>query len=340
MRLSLLLLCSLGCGDVALDEEVDDCPAESCLEGDLGRYTIDAYTERDGLCFSWTVDNEEGLYVNSLTAINDGHFHHSNWFWVPDTEFDQPDGPWDCTENGFTELLATALGGVLFAQSTQLEEETQTFLPGYAVYVPPRSRIIANAHLLNITDTAADSGLRTRLDLLTEDEVIGTLAPWRFNYGDLDIPAGETTEHAGVCDVRSFYEGSTGGDFDVKVHYLLPHFHQLGQAFDAVISGGPRDGESIVQIRDAWGHPWGTTFEEPIDLSDADGLRFSCEHANNTDADVGYGIGDQEMCVALLFTESQLMLDTSVRETSDMGMDGEVHTRSGECVMFGAPFEP
>lgn len=318
----------------------EDCPSDRCLEGSLGRATIGAWEERDGLCFSWTVENDETLYVNALTAQNDGHFHHSNWFWVPDTEYDLPDGPWDCAENDFTELMAAVLGGVLFAQSTQLDEETQQFLPGYAVRVPPRARIIAYAHMLNLTPEEQTSELRTRMTLLPESEVLGSLAPWRFNYGDLDIPAGETSEHRGDCEVRDWYETVADRPFDVRIHYILPHFHALGQGFDATIIGGPRNGTSILEVRDAWGHPFGHTFEEPVDLSDADGLSFACEHTNPTDADVGYGIGDQEMCVALVFAESDWMIDTAVRETSSREVVDGVHTRTGACTAIGAPFEP
>lgn len=339
MRWWMTLLGIVGCGDVELTEP-EACPADTCLEGNLGEYTVGPYEERDALCFSWTIDNDETLYVNELTALNDGHFHHSNWFWVPETEFDLPDGPWDCNENGFTELTAAVVGGVLFAQSTQLEEETQQFLPGYAVRIPPRSRVVAFAHMLNLTEEPQTSTLRTQFQLLPEDEVISSLAPWRFNYGDLDIPAGQNSEHRGDCTIRDWYESAADVPFDVRVHYILPHFHTLGHGFDAIIAGGPQDGESILEMRYAWGHPFGHTFEQPIDLSGADGLSFACHHQNDTDADVGYGIGDQEMCVALMFVEAQWMIDSAVRETTVMEVDGEVHTRTGECTTFGAPFEP
>jgi hypothetical protein len=335
-----LLAAALGCAPVALEEPAVECPDGTCLEGELGTWTIGPVQERDGLCFSWTLGNEETLYINALTATNDGYFHHSNWFWVPEDEWALPDGPWDCGDNDFSELQAAALGGVLFAQSTQLAEETQEFLPGYAIRVPPRSRIIANAHLLNLTEETQTTSLRTQLQLLKPDEVVASLAPWRFNYGDLDIPAQQTSEHSGSCEIRAWYEMVNGSAFDVRLHYILPHFHSLGQGFDAVFLGGPQDGESILSVRDAWGHPFGHTFAEPIDLSAADGVRFSCEHRNNTDADVGYGIGDQEMCVALAFVESELMIDTSVLQTSETGVSGEIQTRSGDCIVFGAPFEP
>ena len=91
-------------------------------------------------------------------------------------------------------------------------------------------------------------------------------------------------------------------------------------------------------MRYAYGHPFGHTFQQPVDLSAADGLRFACHHQNDTSADVGYGIGDQEMCVALLFVESEWMIDTAVHATTETGLNGEVHTRTGECTVFGAPF--
>lgn len=333
-------LALVACSPVEIEDAAQPCPAQTCLEGELGSATIGPGAEADGTCFSWTIGNDQALYINALTAENDGWFHHSNWFWVPESEWDLPDGTWNCGDHGFTELKAALTGGVLFAQSTQLLQETQQFLPGYVLKVPPRSRVIANAHLLNWSDEAQQTQLRTRFDLVPADEVEAVLAPWRFTYSDLDIPAGQSTEHGAVCQVRDFYEIAAGGSFDVRLHYLLPHFHGLGQGFTASFVGGPRDGEPIVEQRDAWGHPWGTTFAEPVDLSSADGIRFGCEHVNDTGADVGWGIGDQEMCVALLFAESRLMLESSVIETTDAGSAGAVLTRTGECLVIGAPFEP
>ena len=335
MRALLLIL--LACGPVEVAER--DCPAGTCLEAELGTTTVGPGEEIDGLCMSWTIGNDEPLYANAVTAENDGWFHHSNWFWVPEEDWDLSDGAWDCGANGFSELEATLRGGVLFAQSTQLEAETQAFLPGYAIEIPPRSRVIANAHVLNWSAEKQTTSLRTRLDLVARKDLIAALAPWRFTYFDLDIPAQSETEHAATCEVRPFYESLTGRDFDLRVHYVLPHFHGLGQGFTATIAGGPQDGEPLIELRDAWGHAFGTTFSEPVDLSDADGLRFGCEHVNDTAADVGWGIGDQEMCVALLFVEGGAMLDTTVRDTTEMGTTGTGLSRSGDCSVLGAPFE-
>ena len=61
-------------------------------------------------CVSWTLENEEAIYVNTVGLANDGGFHHSNWFVVPDDTYEGPDGYWDCNERGFTELASAALG--------------------------------------------------------------------------------------------------------------------------------------------------------------------------------------------------------------------------------------
>lgn len=335
---SLAIALLAACGPVEVEEPAD-CPTGTCIEGELGSYSLDVAEEIDGVCFSWTIGNDEPLLVNAVHAENDGYFHHSNWFWVPESDWDLPDGPWNCWENDFAELEATIRGGVLFAQSTQLPSESQQFLPGYVIEIPPRSRIIAYAHLQNWSGAATETALRTRLDLVHPDDLIAKLAPWRFTYNDLAIPPGGQTVHAGRCEVREFYESVSDEPFDLRVHYALPHFHDIGRGFTMQVEGGPRHGESLLELRDAWGHPFGTTFPEPIDLSDANGLRFSCEHDNPRDEEVGWGIGDQEMCVALLFTESSVMLDTSVRETTATSEDDQGTLREGDCFVIGAPFE-
>jgi len=342
MSIRLFIAFVVGCGGTPVDvkePQPEPCPADSCLDATLADTSIAAFAERDGLCLSYTLDNDEPLFVNSVTAYNDGAFHHSNWFWVPEDQWDLPDGEWDCSDNDFTELAGALSGGVLFAQSTQVLEETQQFLPGVAIRVGKRARIIAAAHLLNPTDERVDTSMRFRLGLLDEESVEVRLAPIRITYFDLDIPPGTDTDHGSRCDLADRYESVGGQPYDMKLHYVLSHFHGLGTGFELSVAGGPNDGQVLFEQRDAYGHQLGKTFEEPLDLTGSDGLNFSCFHTNKTDETVGWGIGDQEMCVMLGFVDSTTMFDMSVNETVEMGEDGDVLTRSGECDILAVPFD-
>ena len=310
----------------------------TCLEHDFGASTLAPGEEDGNHCLSWTLNNPEELWVNSVATANDGWFHHSNWFWVPDELWDVPDGSWDCTALGFNELGAAVAGGVLYAQSTQTTAEVQQFLDGAAVRVAPNSRVIAWAHLLNVSDEPRQTGLRVQLGLLEADAVTTPLAPFRFNYGDLQIPAGAEAVHQGDCEIDSVHQQVLGAPLDLKIHYVLPHYHALGTSFRLELSGGDRDGEVVYEIEDAYGEPLGHSFEEPVDVggAGATGLRFSCGHDNPTPSLVRFGIGDQEMCVMLGFGDSRLNFDGSVPWTTstETATDGTV-LNFGTCDVSG-----
>jgi hypothetical protein len=303
-------------------DETTPCEPGACLEHGFGAVTLEPYQERDGVCLSWTIGNDQALNVNALRATNEGAYHHSNWFWVPETVWDVPDGEWLCSDHDFSELKAAIEGSALFAQSTQTTDETQRFLPGAAVAIPPRSRLM--------------SELFTRLELLSESELTTPLTPFRLNYGDLDIPPESSAVHAAECDLADLYENVTGYPYEMKLHYLLPHFHALGTAFSLEVAGGDRDGELLYEVRDAYGHPLGHTFEEPVDLTGTTGLEFACEHTNPTSETVGFGIGDQEMCVALGFVDGRFRFDSQVGETTTAEIDSDgVAQRRGDCLTLG-----
>jgi hypothetical protein len=287
---------------------------------------------------SWTLHNPEPLWVNSVATANDGFFHHANWFWVPDFLWDQPDGFWDCTDFGFNELGAAIAGGVLYAQSTQTDVEIQQFLPGAAVRLEANSRVIAWAHLLNVTNEVQETGLRMQLGVLEADEVTTPLAPFRLNYADLHIPARSVAYHQGDCDIDTAHQEVFGMPLDLKLHYVLPHYHALGTGFVLEVSGGESDGEVLFEIEDTFGEPLGWTFDEPIDLGarGATGLRFSCRHDNPTDAEVNFGIGDQEMCVMLGFADSRFNFVGDVPWTMSTETIGSAAVlNSGACQVSG-----
>ena len=324
-------------------DEPCDVRTEACtLEHDFGAVTAAPHAEVDGICLSWTIGNTDDLWVNSVAADNDGYFHHSNWVWVPDNRWELPDGAWDCAENQFNELAAAVFGGVLFAQSTQSVAEEQRFADGAAVRVPPYARIIAYSHILNAGDAEVSTNMRVALGTIPPDRVAVQLAPFRFNYSDLDIPAMATAEHTGDCELAGPLERATGAPFRLDLYYLLPHYHVLGSGFRVEYSGGPRDGDTVVDLEGAYAEPLGQSFDPPIDVAaaGATGLRFTCEHVNPRGKDVGYGIGDQEMCVALGFADSGAKFDAAVDETTDASARADgTFTRGGRCTVAGVRLE-
>ena len=304
----------------------------------FGAYSIEAGGEIDGVCMSWTLDNDAPLFINGVRTENDGMFHHSNWFFVPDDKYPE-DGHWPCWENDFSEQSAALQGGVLYAQSTQVSSEEQRFRPGAALRVPARSKIIAYTHILNTSAASQDTEMRVTLETIPEGDVDLLLAPFRLNYGALEIPPMATSEFEGRCDVSAAYD-VFALPFELKLHWVLPHFHGLGRSFRLGQVGGDRDGEDIFTLEDAYGEPLGHMFDEPFDVAANGGIgvSFSCGYDNNTDQTVGFGIGDQEMCVMLGFAESGFLFDGYVDQSDGVTMDGGIMRGTGPCTVVGAPY--
>lgn len=330
-----------GCGSSG-DSGCDPTEEACAYDHDFGRQTIQAGEEIDGRCQSWTLGNESELWANTVVFANDGAYHHSNWFFVPEGTYTEADGAWDCDAGGFNELVAATLGGVLFAQSTQATAETQQFLPYAAVRIPPHSVVVGSTHLLNAGDTPLDTGLRLSIQTISPADLTVKLTPFRMSYFDLHIPAMGQAEFSMTCDVKTEHELVMDEPFAFKLHYVLPHYHALGTSFFVSLAGGARDGEILHEIGafDAEAH--GKTFAEPVDVSGAGatGFSFGCGFDNPTALEVGWGIGDQEMCVMLGFAETTMAFDASVGSGDGMvvGMDGNIVLNSGPCALIGIPF--
>ncbi len=296
--------------------------------------------EHNGWCQSWNLNNPEALYINSVKLDTDGGYHHSNWFFVPEGKHDYPSGLWKkCYSNGFSEVDAALMGGVLFAQSTQVDGETQQFPPGVAVRIPPWSRIIGATHLLNPSVDPLETGLRMTLQPLPEAEVEVVLTPFRLSYLDLFIPPKSNADFTAECLFRQTYENVAEVPLDMKLYWVLPHYHVLGNGFRLELAGGERDGELIFQSEPWAPEPFGKVFETPFDVSGADGFRFTCSYYNTFDKVIEWGIGDDEMCVMLGFAESRLAFDMSVIEGELEKVDDTTYASTGPCVIAPIPYE-
>jgi len=306
-------------------------PETASLVHSYGTYTMAPYVEIEP-CVQWTLGNEQAIYVNAVTLVNDGGFHHSNWFAVPEEVFAGDDGYFDCADREYVELTAAIEGTVLFAQSTQSREELMTLPAGAVIKIPPRHKIIARTHLLNIGSAELDSELRMAIDLVHPRDVDAVLAPMHLDYHDLSIPAGKRSRFTGECSFAATYEEATKRPFDVKLYYVLPHYHYLGEYFGLQILGGARDGEVLFELDGFNGGANGKGFDPPVDLSGADGLRFACGYNNWLGKDISFGTGDGEMCMMLGLVDSRVMIESRVMDGSELvGVDGEVLLSEAEC---------
>jgi hypothetical protein len=286
-------------------------------------------------CISWTLENDQPLYVQGVTLVNAGGFHHSNGFIVPEEVYDGPDGVWNCSERGFDTIEAAIEGSVLFGQSTQSLVEEQRFNPGAVVKIPPRHRVVAELHLLNLAPSEADVALRLSLELLHPRDTEVLLTPFAYQYTDLQIqPLGET-RFVAECD--EFMQVVSPGTVPYKVHWLLPHYHYLGNYFSVEVIGGEQDGTVLHEISGFGASPVGKRFDPPIEIGDADGIRLTCGYDNWTDSLIGWGNGNGEMCIAFGFADTPNISQATSSSGVAVGeVDGIPHFQ-GDCFSLVVP---
>ena len=284
-------------------------------------------------CFSWDLGNETDIWVNRVRFETTRGMHHSNWFFVIGNLFDGEEGLWNCRERNFDTVAAATAGGVLFAQSTQAAGEVQAFPEGAAMRIPAGARIVADLHLLNTYGEDVDVRSQIHVDTIPAGAVETRLRPLAFDYLDLNIPPRSKSEFSMNCD----FTEPNDGPLDFSLYYALPHYHALGSGMRLELIGGERDGELLWEAFGSIGEPLGQTFDPPLDLRGADGIRVTCAYDNPTDQLVRYGVGDQEMCVMLAFTDSDRTWGGGVLERSgdrEVANDGETSFHEAPCRMI------
>lgn len=273
-------------------------------------------------CVSWTLGNEESLYVRSVRQDNGGGFHHGNWLVVPDEVYPGPDGYWDCDERGFDELSAALAGTILFAQSTQARSEQQRFAEGVVVKIPPRSKVVADVHLLNASPRPLATRLWLELELLHPALVEAVLSPVLLSYLDLHVPGQARSRHTGRCQTAPESEPGEGPQRPswppMELHYVLPHFHGFGDHFDLSVIGGEQDGTSVYRVEGFDAQALGHTFDPPLSIADADGLAFTCGYDNWLPQELQWGLGEGEMCLVLALADASTVVIGGVREGSEL----------------------
>ena len=148
---TLAVLCLLGCGgDDGGDKSASD-PVDAAASGCEGAtdkagcpqkgevithqfpdYTLKKFQEVSP-CIAWTLNNEKALYVRGVTLSNQGAFHHSNWFVVPDSMVQGKDGYFKCKDRKFDEVgsaIASTEEGS-FSEGLRMKVLPQAIAMGY-----------------------------------------------------------------------------------------------------------------------------------------------------------------------------------------------------------------
>jgi hypothetical protein len=273
---------------------------------------------------TWTLGNAQPLWIHELGFTAGAGWHHSNWLHVPEDTYDGPDGFWSCEERDFDPIAAAVVGGVLFAQSTQAGAETQAFPKGAAMRLPPHARVVGQLHALNASEEDLSSTLEMTLHTLAESEVKTRLLGLSIDYRSLELPPKTRSRFTTTCDIAARHQKVVGRPLDMKLYYFLPHYHALGLGMSVDAIGKDGQARRVVSSDADVGDPSGTIIDPPFDLQGVDRLRVSCEFDNPRNDVVRYGLGDQEMCVLLAFTDSEVMWgggDLSAGNNQVVGVD-------------------
>jgi hypothetical protein len=303
------------------------------LEHEFPAVAVEAGQEITSMCLSWSLANEQPLFVNSVTMTAGPGWHHSNWFYVPAGTFSVDDGAWECGGE-FDQITAALAGGVLFAQSTQATDETQAFADGAALEVPPHSVVMSQIHLVNPGEGAIDTGVAIALGAVAERDVAIRLRPLSFDFHRLAIPPQQRSRFEADCDLQE----ASGGPLDMSFYYVLPHYHGWATGMNIELSGGARDGEPVYAVESRIGEPLGKALTPPLSLSGARGFRFSCDYDNSSERTIGYGNSrDDEMCIFLAFTDSELSWGGGVitGQAELRGVEDGVAVYTGDCDAVG-----
>jgi hypothetical protein len=95
---------------------------------------------------------------------------------------------------------------------------------------------------------------------------------------------------------------------------------------------------------DGFGNNAGTAIDPPLDLAaaGAHGVRLTCGFDNPRTAQVGWGIGDQEMCVMALQAVTDIGFDAEVNDGTGaqvgVAANGEIQ-HAGPCAIQAFPWD-
>lgn len=278
----------------------------------FGPYPVASGEEITDQCVSITLNNAEPIFVNQVELTAGPGFHHSNWFWVPENQFAGPDGTWKCSDRHYSEAAAGLFGAVVFAQSTQALHEIQAFPAGAATKIPPHSKLVAGTHLLNTGDDTVNPMLELTITPISMAELTTELHGLAFQNMSIEIPPHAKSRFSTECDLTKG-AGLDGTPYDrpppdFRFFHMLAHYHALGagMTLDAVRDS---DGvaERVFDTSSRIGDSLAELLDPPFDMTGHAKIRFSCEFDNPRDTTVGWGVGDQEMCILFAFTDSPMV---------------------------------
>jgi hypothetical protein len=309
----------------------------------FGPFAVEPGTEISDQCVQITLHNDHDLYINQVELTTGPGFHHSNWVFVPENVFraddgTNTDGVYKCTDRHFDQQVGAVFGGVLFAQSTQSPHEVQTFPAGAALKIPAHFKLAATIHLLNPGDTVLDLTPTIALTPIAPADVTTLLAGFALEDHALGIPPQQRSRFTVTgCDIATPHQTALGRAPDFKIYHALAHYHSYGTGLSIEAVRPDNTTATIFTTGGVAGDSLGATLDPPFDMTGFTGVRFSCDYYNTSNATVVWGLGSQEMCVFLAFTDSPLAWGGGAVDSDPPGPVTDVNgvmSYSHDCTMY------
>lgn len=286
-------------------------------------------------CQSWTLHNDKELYVTQVEQTNDGAWHHSNWFYVPEDAYPGKDGSWDCGDREFNEADAALRGGVFFAQSTQSLTDVQQFPEGAALRIPPRYKIVGNIHVLNTTKDPIDTAIHFKVTAVDKEEVETELYPASFTNLALDLEPRAQSRFVMNCPIGESFENKFDKKPDFNIYYVLPHYHEMGNFFKLEAVDKDGNARTVMETEQRTGDPLGKTLSPVFKMKGEETLRLTCGYENPRSERVYYGIGDQEMCVFLAYIDAPISIAGVALDNKFKGEEDGIFMNDSRCGVIG-----
>jgi hypothetical protein len=315
----------------------------------FGPFDVAPDQEISDECVQITLHNDTDIYVNKVALTTGGAFHHSNWDFVPAEDpahgvvgvFPGPDGVFKCADRNFDQAVGALKGGTLFAQSTQASHDVQEFPPGAALKIPKGSKLVSTIHLLNATDNPVHLEPKIELTTIPQKDVTTLLAAMAFEDHALGLPPQKQSRFSVTCDLQPewnilYGQGTVDAPSpDFSVYYALAHYHVLGTGMTVEMVRPDGTATTMYSVDQQIGDSLGQTLDPPFSMTGYSQVRFTCDYTNTTDQTITWGLGSEEMCVFLAFTDSTYLWGGGAVNDSDPPGDatlvGNVMAYSHAC---------
>jgi hypothetical protein len=159
------------------------------------------------------------------------------------------------------------------------------------------------------------------IETVEEEDVEIRLRPISFTNTALDIEPQAESRFQMTCDLGAQFESLLGRPAEYNIYYVLAHYHEWGNYFRLSFVDDQDEERTIFELANSVGEPLGTTLDPPVSSEGAAKLRVDCGYLNDTDRRLTYGLGGQEMCVFLAYSDADLVIGAASAANTPKGQD-------------------